>query len=649
MSNPEAATPTSVETESQRFTPRDWLIFGLLVVSGILLRWIALDMRPMHHDESLHGMYGRYFFDFPEQSYYKYDPMLHGPFLYNMLRFVYNTLGSSIWSVRVPMALLGTALLFLPFLARRFFSKWTVLALTAVVALSPTLIYWSRFIREDIPSLCSMVLMVYAVALAPQRLKSILFLLGFAWMFTIKENSFVTTAILIGYILFDFVVQWFRGQPTVIGRIYRHIAATPVETAIGIFLAVLWYCYFFSAGFRYEQGILDGLYRKSLVYWLHHHSIERIKGPFNFHFYVLSWYELPFVVAFLAHLVTFYRHAALWARVVAGVTIVGLVIALVNATGQSVETMPVWQIFKLKDRLDIIGLFIFLVHPVVLSLHHTLRNERVLSLWGYLFTANLFTYSYLGEKVPWLTMYPFVAGIIYLALYFEHYFRMRPLPSQVSWESVFLVCGSALGIFTLAFIFEDGFEANRTLLGMTCLILALGYLEGWRRVLGNCTIRGTLLVIFCVYSLRAAILTNYTYAGRASEFLSQVHTTHEFHSLVMKIRDDMTSPPSGKKPTLLGIEDAVWPITWYMVDMPQYKFSATDEERSGFTYIFQNFKDPVEKLPEGWNAMKVPLRGWWVPDYSKMTLKRYLAYAFNHTPWNDPGYSDLSFLSNPNR
>jgi len=164
------------------------VIFATLIIAGIILRWLLLDMRPMHHDESLHGMYGRYFFDFPDQNYYKYNPMLHGPFLYNMLRFVYNTLGSSTWAIRAAIALLGTALIFFPYLFRRFFSKTAVLILTAVVALSPTLIYWSRFIREDIPSLCSMMLMVYAIALAPSRLKSILFLFGFAWMLRLKRT-----------------------------------------------------------------------------------------------------------------------------------------------------------------------------------------------------------------------------------------------------------------------------------------------------------------------------------------------------------------------------------------------------------------------------------------------------------------------------
>ncbi|MFM1848233.1 MAG: hypothetical protein RL417_1707 [Pseudomonadota bacterium] len=647
------ASPPSAESHEStwRFSPREWTIFAVIILGGIVLRWLLLDMRPMHHDESLHGMYGRYFFDFPEQNFYKYNPMLHGPFLYNMLRFVYNTLGSSTWAIRASIALLGTLLIFLPFLARRHFSKSAVLLLTAVVALSPTLIYWSRFIREDIPSLCSMLLMVYAVVFSRPQLKAPLFLFGFAWMFTIKENSFVTSAILLGYLIFDFLFQRIvlRDKDTAVARLWGHIKAYRWETFFGFLLAALWYCYLFSAGFRYSEGILDGLYRESIGYWLEHHSMERIKGPFNFHIYVLSWYELPFFIAFITHLACFYRRADRWAKLTGLAAIAGLIFALIHALGTPVESFPAWQIFKLKDKLDLVGLFVLLVHPFLVTVQHTVRRERSLAIWGYLFTANLFTYSYLGEKVPWLTIYPFVAGIIYLTLFFQAEFKLRPVPERVALETLLLWGGSILGILTLIFIIEEGFESNKMLLGLTCVLLALGYIEGWRHALGSVSLRGAVLLVFTVYSFRAAVLTNYTYAGKANEFLSQVHTTHEFHNLVLKIRDDILNPIGAKKPTLLGTGDVVWPITWYLVDIPQYKFAATNEERPNFSYIFQDFRDPHENVPAGWEAMKVPLRGWWVPDYSKMTLKRYLAYALNHTPWNDPGYSDLSFLSNPKR
>jgi hypothetical protein len=51
------------------FTPVQWAIFIGSLIVGLMLRWTMLDMRPYHHDESLHGMYGRYFYDFPTSNF----------------------------------------------------------------------------------------------------------------------------------------------------------------------------------------------------------------------------------------------------------------------------------------------------------------------------------------------------------------------------------------------------------------------------------------------------------------------------------------------------------------------------------------------------------------------------------------------------
>ena len=68
-----AADSAPITTESQSWTSfflaKEWVLFSLLLVLGLLLRWLLLDMRPYHHDESLHGMYGRYFYDLPNSNF----------------------------------------------------------------------------------------------------------------------------------------------------------------------------------------------------------------------------------------------------------------------------------------------------------------------------------------------------------------------------------------------------------------------------------------------------------------------------------------------------------------------------------------------------------------------------------------------------
>ncbi|MCO6432073.1 MAG: hypothetical protein J5J00_14535, partial [Deltaproteobacteria bacterium] len=146
---------------SKYFTSSEWLAYAAVVLAGVLLRWLELDARPYHHDESQHAMFGKYFFDWPELQFYKYDPMMHAPLLYNLLRPVYTALGHTLWSARVPIALLGTAFLFVPLIFRRHFSPTALLALTAGLVLSPNLVYWSRFLIHDYLVIASLVITLY--------------------------------------------------------------------------------------------------------------------------------------------------------------------------------------------------------------------------------------------------------------------------------------------------------------------------------------------------------------------------------------------------------------------------------------------------------------------------------------------------------
>ena len=88
----------------------------------------------------------------------------------------------------------------------------------------------------------------------------------------------------------------------------------------------------------------------------------------------------------------------------------------------------------------------------------------------------------------------------------------------------------------------------------------------------------------------------------------------------------------------------MWPITWYLVDIPEYKFIANTEERKNFKYQFVEYTQDQGAIPDGFRAVSVNLRGWWVPDFTKMTLRNFLNYSLNHTPWSETGFSKVTFL-----
>lgn len=704
------------------FNAREWVTFSLLIVFGLLLRWTMLDMRPYHHDESLHGMYGRYFYDFPNSNFYKYDPMLHGPMLYNCMRFIYAMFGDSLWAARTPVCLMGTLFMFVPFLYRAHLKRSTLLVLTGAVALSPTLIYWSRFLREDFWVVSGMLFALYGFTISPRPLKAFFVFFGVTIQWCTKENVFVTLAIFIGYPLFEstftsvvrdgakgienatfralrlvavagvsyllaklpenmldikvalimgLVFAWFlfecvfesavkRRTDSTFGAIGKYLQENAWETFVGFLASAIIFCWFYGAGFRYMDGIMDGLGGRAIEYWGQHHAMERIKGPFNFHLYVTAWYEFPFFLAFVASIGLFYRRASseikFFAALVLGVLVLSFLVT--DPEPQKVIENEFWKKFKLKDRLDIIGLFVLLFHAPLVTIQHMLRKERALAIAGYLFTASFFSYSYLGEKVPWLSMYPLVFGLPYLALFYQDYFTKYPINYQTYPVSrAIMWVGStsmALGLIFVVELWLRGAPTQEVLAGENVCFLAFGIIliacavaDSFGKFLGAIHLGRWAAVITSLFLIRAAIQTNYVYAGKETEYLSQVHTTYELAETALNIIDQVKYERDGYRPKVYATGESTWPLTWYFRNIPnEYRFNAKPEEMSNFTYQYRPWKDGAKKedFQGEYYPRRINLRGWWVPDFREVTFKRFLRYAVNHYPWSPSGFSYAIFM-----
>lgn len=654
------------ETWKAFFSTPQWVLFSLSIIMGLLLRWIMLDARPYHHDESLHAAYGGYFYDWPNSNYYKYDPMLHGPMLYNCMRFIYAMFGDSLWAARTPVAILGSLFMSAPFIFRSFFGKTATLVLTAAIALSPTLIYWSRFLRNEAWVLSGMLITLYGFILAPRRLKALVVLFGITVQWCSKENIFVSLAITCGYLLFDLGYVLFMREKSVslLGKVGRYIVSNVTLCVVSFIACFIIYAWFYGAGFRYPKGIIDGLGGRAIEYWAEHHGMERIKGPFNFHIYVTAWYEFPFFIAFLTHLVLFYKRATAQIQYIAAVVFVVMVGTTLSVSEESLKSFPLWTFFKLKNNLDVVGVFVLLFHAPLVTVQHRLRNERTLAATGYFFTATFFVYSYLGEKVPWLSVYPLAFGLPYLTLFFRDYFqgssfnyKEYPLTKALLWIGI--------GSFILGAIFigeQWGIEKERwsaenlsfVIFGAGLVAFAIIGMVGLnehgpeKRLFGDIHLGKCLVVLSVLFLIRAAVQTNFLYAGKETEYLSQVHTTYEMAEYAKQMVDEAKYMRNGFQPRIHATGESTWPLTWYFRNIPdQYKFRIDDKsELKDFAYIFISWKkkhDPSE-IPEGYIQKQINLRGWWVPDFKQISLKKFLRYSMNHYPWSGTGFSYATLL-----
>jgi len=122
-------------------------LYVLFIGVGAGLRFWDLGARAFHHDESLHAQYAWYLF---RDGTYDHNPMMHGPFQFFGTAFNFILFGVSDYAARILPAFAGTALIGVPFFLRRHLGRSGALIAAGLIAFSPTLLYFSRFARNDI-------------------------------------------------------------------------------------------------------------------------------------------------------------------------------------------------------------------------------------------------------------------------------------------------------------------------------------------------------------------------------------------------------------------------------------------------------------------------------------------------------------------
>jgi len=117
-------------------------------VAGLALRLIGLGARVAHQDE---GRVGYWIIRYLESGVWEYRAIVHGPFLFHVNKYVFGVLGPSDFASRLPVAVIGASLPVLAWLFREHLRDTEVIALGALLTLNPVLVYYSRFMREDVP------------------------------------------------------------------------------------------------------------------------------------------------------------------------------------------------------------------------------------------------------------------------------------------------------------------------------------------------------------------------------------------------------------------------------------------------------------------------------------------------------------------
>ena len=195
------------------------LIYAALIFIAIFTRFQNLDSRVMSHDESLHTYYSWRFAEFQD---YVHTPLMHGPLQFHLIAFSYFLFGDSDGSARIPVALIGVISIALIYVFRHWLGRWGAIIAALLMAISPFMLYYQRYVRNEAIIVLLALLMFWAVfKYFENRQARWLYLLSISLSlhFAAKETAFIYVAqltVFLGlYLAWDFIkrpweVAWVR-------------------------------------------------------------------------------------------------------------------------------------------------------------------------------------------------------------------------------------------------------------------------------------------------------------------------------------------------------------------------------------------------------------------------------------------------------
>jgi uncharacterized protein (TIGR03663 family) len=349
-------------------------LFFFIVALAAVLRFAFLDLKLFHHDEAIHSWFS---YKLLTEGTYVYDPSYHGPLLYYVTAGMFALFGDSDLVARLVPALLGTLLVALvyPLYRLGYLDRMQALVAALFLAISPNMVYFSRFVRNDIfIAFLTFVLLLALILYFERKQMRYAVLAGLAagLGMSSKENMPIVLGIFAAYILY---LLWTKKVNLPPRRWIRDfvIGVLVMGGVIAIFYS--------SLGANPERALT--WVPDAINHWWEMHEQERLGGPFFFYILLFLLYELPIFALAIVGTVQFIQKGRKKAEVVA------------QDLQETVET-PLAQAIPEKPPFD--------------------KKEEFFRFCIVWMVLSLVAYAYIGEKVPWLIVHQ-VLPVIFVATY----------------------------------------------------------------------------------------------------------------------------------------------------------------------------------------------------------------------------------------
>ena len=185
---PQAETPRTIEPQTDYY----WLAAGAAItIVSALLRFAWLAIKPLHHDEGVNGFF---LTNLVRDGIYKYDPAnYHGPTLYYIAFPFVKLFGLETIPIRASVAIFGVLTVILALFLKRYIGRIGSLLAALFLALSPGMVYISRYFIHEIFFVFLSLAIVVAILFFIEKRRAGYFAIG--WMVLILLVCFLPSAL----------------------------------------------------------------------------------------------------------------------------------------------------------------------------------------------------------------------------------------------------------------------------------------------------------------------------------------------------------------------------------------------------------------------------------------------------------------------
>ena len=667
----------TLDTPVFTFLTLNWeiILYAILFVLAVFTRFYDLGTRVMSHDESLHTLYS---WNLYAGKGYEHDPLMHGPFLFHINALIYFLFGDNDFTARISPALFGVIMVMLPYWFRPWLGRLGALAASVMILISPGVLYYSRYIRNESYVNVWTALMVLAFFQYMRTRSNRWLYIGAAaisLMLCSKEVAYIH-----GFIGFTFILLAWMWESLPESR--RQLLAYALLALIGILILAVAFMAIQAdeltvipaegetGGFNpwkyidlmiMVAGLLSGAFIIQLGVDRRNYPVTSMLKSLNERLPEIAKAILLAVIIFILLYTTFFSNIKGVATGTVGAVVYWLSQQEVQRGGQPwyyyLFMTPLYEF--LPFFVGIIGGLVYMIRGKAIPAHADSeldpgqdRSPTSTPVWPsdggtfavftiYWTLISFVIYSWAGEKMPWLTVH-MTLPLIFLAAHV-----IQSVLGNFNWSEAWRKGGLRLGgallliIPALAALFTaQPFQSqslssiNETLkfIAAAVILIALASVIWFygRQMGRGQALRmafATALFVLTLLTIRFAWLLSFVNYDYVNEPLVYAHGGPDV-KLALEQIDEISRRTVGDKMIKIAYDnDSTWPLEWYLREYPNRAYYGENPGREALdasVVIVGSANENKVKpfLGDKYTRFSYRLVWWPIEDYKEQSPRR---------------------------